>query len=342
MVVLVDEGPSGDVRGLIELSEELDGELRIIRMRYHLRAARAAGLLGVLKVARRLSREGTPIDLIHAHVHRMGWSGVLAGGVLRRPVVISEHSSEWPRRLMDPARLRRARIAFRHAALVCPVSKNLQRAIESYGVRARFRIVPNAVDTNIFHPSGTRNNSHGTRLINVALHVEVKGLDLLVRAFASVAAKRPDLSLELVGEGPLTPVLRELAGELGVRARVSFAGPLAAEDVADRLRRSDVFVLSSLNETGPRAVLEALCCGLPVVATDVGGVAEAVGNDGALVSTGDSEALARAVEDVADDLEGFDRAHIARRAVARWSFEAVGGAWDEIYRSIVPISRTRR
>ena len=93
-------------------------------------------------------------------------------------------------------------------------------------------------------------------------------------------------------------------------------------------------MLSSLGENMPLAVLEALCCGLPVAATDVGGVPEAVGADGALVPAGDAEALAAAIESVLDDYGRFDRAEIARRAAARWSFDAVGRIWDEIYRSL--------
>jgi glycosyltransferase involved in cell wall biosynthesis len=342
MVVLVDEGPSDRVKGLISLSEERDGDLRIVRMEYRPHTMQLAGLLGQLAVARRLAREGTPVDLIHAHIHRMGWPAVLAGGVLRRPVVITENSSEWPRRLMTPAKLRRAKVAFRRAALVCPVNERLQHAIESYGLRARFRIVPNTVETHVFHPSEEQPTGAPTRLVNVAHQVEVKGLDLLLRAFAAVSSRRPELTLALVGEGPLTPSLKQLAGELGVGQRVDFAGAALPEQIADRLRASDVFVLSSHSENMPLAVLEALCCGLPVAATDVGGVPEAVGEAGALAPAGDADALAHAIEEVIANFRRFDRAGIARRAAAHWSFEAVGGVWDEIYRSLAPVPRARR
>jgi glycosyltransferase involved in cell wall biosynthesis len=334
MVVLVDEGPSDCIHGLISLSEERDGELRIVRMAYRPKAVRLAGVLGALTVARRLAKEGIPVDLLHAHVHRMGWPAMLAGAVLRRPVVISEHSSEWPRGLMTPARLRRARIAFRRAALVCPVNRYLQQAIESYGVRATFRVVPNTVETRVFHPPDTWHGGSQIRVVNVALHVEVKGLGLLLRAFASVSARWPQLVLELIGEGPLTPTLKRLAMELGVGERVLFLGAVAPEEVANRLRLSDVFVLASHSENMPLAVLEALCCGLPVAATDVGGVPEAVGRDGVFAPSGNAASLAGALEEVISGFDRFDRADIARRAAARWSFEAVGGEWDQIYRSL--------
>jgi L-malate glycosyltransferase len=333
MVVLIDQGPSSRVRRLVQLEEDRDGPLRLFYMTYHPRAIRVAGVLGALRVARQLRREGTPVDLLHAHIHRMGWVAVLAGTALRRPVVITENSSEWPRRLMSPGRLRRAKFALEHAALVCPVNLRLQQAIESYGVRARFRIVPNTVDASVFRPGPGVDD--GERLINVARHVEVKGLDVLLRAFATVAAMTPEATLELVGDGPLTPSLRELAAELNIAERVEFSGPARPPQIAERLRSSDVFVLSSHSENMPLAVIEALCCGLPVAATDVGGVLEAVGqDDGALAPSGDPTALADAIRTVLARLDTYDHADIARRAAARWSFEAVGGVWDQIYRSL--------
>jgi glycosyltransferase involved in cell wall biosynthesis len=334
MVVLVDEGPSERVRGLIQLEESRDGSLRLVHLTYHPKAIRLAGVLAALRMARRLRREGTPVDLLHAHIHRMGWVAVLAGAVLRRPVVVTENSSEWPRRLMSPGRLRRAKFALEHAALVCPVNRRLQEAIESYGVRASFRIVPNTVDATVFRPAQGPAVHDGLRLVTVSRHVEVKGLDVLLRAFADVAPTTPEATLELVGDGPLTPSLQELAVELGVSGRVDFSGPARPDEIAERLRASDVFVLSSHSENMPLAALEALCCGLPVAATDVGGVPEAVGEDGALAPPGDPAALAEAIRTVLGRLDDYDRAEIARRAAGRFSFEAVGAQWDEIYRSL--------
>jgi L-malate glycosyltransferase len=334
VVVVVDEGPRSGVRGLFSLAESRDGPLRIIRLSYRASLGPIAFVPGVVAVARRLARDGTPVDLLHAHVHWMGWAAVQAGVLLRRPVVISEHSSEWPRRLISPRALWRARLAFRRAAVVCPVDMRLQHAIEAYGVRGRFRVVPNAVDTALFHPPSPERTSTPSRLVNVAQHVEVKGLDVLLRAYAMLAARRPGVTLELIGDGPLTPELERLAAELGVEGSVRFSGRADSERVATALRSADAFVLSSLSENLPVAVLEALCVGLPVVATDVGGVSAAVGADGELAPPGEAERLASALDALLDGYARFDRQDIAIRAGARWSFEAVGRVWDEIYRSL--------
>ena len=332
MVVVVDQGPSRRIRRPLALFEQRDGEFRDVGVAYRPSLGTAGYLAGVLAVAGRLAREGTPVDVVHAHVHRMGPPAVAAGGLLRRPVVISEHSSEWSRHTIGPAALRRARLTFPRAALVCPVNGELRMAIESYGVRARFRIVPNAVDTALFHPP-PKPGGERARLVNVALHVEVKALDVLLQAFAGLAGRRPDATLELIGDGPLTPQLRRLAAELGLGERVHFTGRLAPAEVAGRLRRADAFVLSSRSENLPVSLLEALCCGLPVVATSVGGVPKAVGADGELAPAGDAPGLAQAMAAALDERRIFDRPAIARRAAARYSFAAVGRVWDAIYRA---------
>jgi glycosyltransferase involved in cell wall biosynthesis len=333
MVVFVDEGPSSSVRGAFELTEERDGNLRVFHFAYRPRTGRLVFLPALLLLARRLAREGKPVDLIHAHIHRMAWPAALVAALLRRPFVVTENSSEWPRRLMTRGALRRARIAFPRAALVCPVSEPLRQAIESYGVNGNFRVVPNTVDVAVFYPAERRRHPP-TRLVNVAGHVEVKALDVLLRAFAQVAEGRPELLLEQIGEGPLTADLRALANDLEVAERVRFAGAATPAQIATALRSADLFVLSSLSENLPLALLEALCCGLPAVATDVGGVPDALGEDGALAPRGDAYALAAAIEGVLDGYEQFDREAIGRRAAARYSFESVGATWDEIYRSL--------
>jgi glycosyltransferase involved in cell wall biosynthesis len=117
---------------------------------------------------------------------------------------------------------------------------------------------------------------------------------------------------------------------------VRFVGPLDSHAVAAALRDSHVFVLASLFETQCIAVMEALCCGLPVVATKVGGVPEVVqdGDESVLAPPNDPEALARAVETILGRYPELDRTAFALRAAERFSLDAIGRIWDEIYRSL--------
>ena len=121
VVVLVDEGPRRGVRGALELPESRDEQLRIVRFDHRPHTGRVAYIPAVLTLARKLAREGTPVDVIHAHIHWMGWPAVIAGAILRRPVVISENSTEWPNHTISRRGLSQADSADITRVRICPV-----------------------------------------------------------------------------------------------------------------------------------------------------------------------------------------------------------------------------
>jgi glycosyltransferase involved in cell wall biosynthesis len=133
------------------------------------------------------------------------------------------------------------------------------------------------------------------RLLYVGELLPVKGVDVLIRACASLAGGPTAFSLRIAGEGPDRAKLAALADRLGLRDRVTFEGYVPNGDALWRLyRESDVFVLPSLSEGFPRVIYEAMSQGLPVVATSADGIAaELVGGvDAMLVPPGDEGALA--------------------------------------------------
>jgi glycosyltransferase involved in cell wall biosynthesis len=158
---------------------------------------------------------------------------------------------------------------------------------------------------------------------------------MLIRAFAGLAARWPKLELHIVGDGPERAALETLAKQLGLADMVKFLG--FRSDVDALLAQSHVFVLTSLSEGIPMAILEAMKSGLPVVATRVGGVPATVqeGVTGLLVESGDERAHVRAH---AAQIEQPDRAAaqgVAGHARARQEFsvEAMVGAYEATYRA---------
>jgi glycosyltransferase involved in cell wall biosynthesis len=123
----------------------------------------------------------------------------------------------------------------------------------------------------------------------------VKGHEWFLDAAARIARERDDARFLVVGDGPRRSELEGMARALGLADRVVFAG--ARDDVPALLRLMDVFVLSSVSEGSPNVVMEAMAAGVPVVATDVGGVSDAVGgpSSAVLVPPRDADALARGV-----------------------------------------------
>ncbi len=137
----------------------------------------------------------------------------------------------------------------------------------------------------------------GTRLIFVGRLVEQKGLSVLFEAMKSLSTDHPKLSLTVVGDGPDRAALERLADETGLGSQVLFTGSRSPQEVAELLTEADLFVLPSYAEGVPVVAMEALGCGLPVVASLVGGLTELVqeGVTGYLVRPGDSAQLAERI-----------------------------------------------
>jgi glycosyltransferase involved in cell wall biosynthesis len=147
-----------------------------------------------------------------------------------------------------------------------------------------------------------------------------------------VLARAPETTFLLVGAGPLAPPLQERVRRLGVADRVVFAG--ARSDVAAILRSSDVSVLTSSREGFSNVVIESLAAGLPMVATDVGGNAEAIeaGLSGFLFEPGDVAALSSRVLDLLLDEDLRSRmGQAARRRAERFSLERAARATLDLY-----------
>jgi glycosyltransferase involved in cell wall biosynthesis len=336
VAVLVDEPEPPPGRKPFSVSDQVEDGLRTFRIRHsRLPQLGTAGyLLGIRSALATLRGEGRPVELLHAHVHRAAWTALIVGTPARLPVVVSEHSSEWGETGIAPGALRRARISLRRADLVCPVSEYLRGRIEAQGIHARFRVVPNPVDTELFAPRAPGPRSGPARIVAVAALQPAKGIAQLIEALAGLGHK--DFALALIGDGPARAEYEKLAREAGVAERVAFRGQLPKPAVAALMREADFLVLPSLGETFSVVVAEALVCGLPVVATRVGGVPELVDEDsGLLVEPGSAEALRAGIERMLDGHADYSAERIRARAAGRWSLEAVGDQWTDVYRRVI-------
>ncbi|MEW5977040.1 MAG: glycosyltransferase [Acidobacteriota bacterium] len=164
-----------------------------------------------------------------------------------------------------------------------------------------------------------------------------KGIAYLIQAFSKLTGEFPEAELLVVGEGKERGPLQSLAAEHGVRKQVHFAG--LALDPIKYLAVMDVFVLPSLYEGLPNALLEAMAWGVPVVASSVGGVPEVIQHqiNGLLVAPGDAQAIAEAVRFVfTHPGEAQAMAQAARRCVEQhFSLSAMLGEYDELYEQLL-------
>jgi glycosyltransferase involved in cell wall biosynthesis len=337
VAVLVNEGHTPQPLRLFSVDDGVEDGLRTFRIRHSRipQLGTAGYLLGILTALRRLRREGRAPDLLHAHVHRAAWTAMIVGSLTRLPVVVSEHSSEFASSGISPGALRRARISFPRADLVCPVSEFLRAQIEAHGIEANFRVVPNPVDTDLFSAPRARTATQPARMIAVAALQPMKGVQHLLEALGRLAPQRSDFALDIVGDGPSRAEYEELARQAGLADRVVFHGFQPKPVVASLMQSADFFVLPSLGETFSVVVAEAMACGLPVLATRVGGVPELVDEQtGMLVEPGSAEALRAGIGRMLDHHGDYSRELIRERAVTRYSLDALGDTWTAVYRSV--------
>jgi glycosyltransferase involved in cell wall biosynthesis len=338
VVVMPSEAVRNPEFPAFSVSEELEDGVRTMRVRYRRPRVRPAALLfqiaGMISALRRLRREGWRPEIIHAHVYSAGLPALILGRCSGARVVVSEHYTGFQRGLISGSERVLARLTFRFADLVAPVSRDLGRQIRLLEPRARIRQVDNVVDAEVFHPPERRRTSDGARLLNVAALAAKKGHADLLDAVAILARERP-ITLDVVGDGELLEELRDRAVRLGLAEQVRFHGELPKEQVAAMMRDADLFVLPSLFENLPCVLIEAMASGLPCVATDVGGVSEL--SDGAAVqlsSAGNPAALARTIESALDARDVIDTAQLADQARRRFGYETVGRTWTEIYEQL--------
>jgi glycosyltransferase involved in cell wall biosynthesis len=241
-------------------------------------------------------REFQP-DLVSTHTAKAGWVGRAACARLRIPAIYTPHGlpvGDRMSRRASPFYGLAERVAARWGrAIVCVCESERRLALaQRIAPPEQLHVVHNGVRDV---PESLRASPAVSppRVVSVARFEAPKDQATLLAALARLADL--DWELELVGDGPDEAAIRALAGRLGIAARVRFLG--YQSDVAPMLARAQIFALSSRSEAFPRSVLEAMRAGLPVVASDVGGVSEAVesGITGAVVPRSDAQSLAEAL-----------------------------------------------
>jgi glycosyltransferase involved in cell wall biosynthesis len=282
--------------------------------------------------------------LIHAHSVRAALAGSLAAPVARVPLVYHVHSpasKDTTRRWMNLINARVERFSLRRANRLVAVSESIKKHMIRQGFDpSLITVVHNGVPPLCALP--LRRAPHGRwTLGTAALFRERKGIEILLRAIALVRSRGFPVRLRALGRfesADYERKIHELAADLGLSGIVEWTGFVG--DVTSELLGMDLFVLPSLFGEGlPMVLLEAMAAGVPAVAADVEGVAEALrhGQDGVLVPPGDHQALARAIIDV---IEGkYDWSAMRQSALKRqaqfFSERSMAQGVAEVYRQVL-------
>ncbi len=300
--------------------------------------------VGVRRELTALARSFRP-DVIHA---QYGDVGVVAAPVARQlgiPLVTTFHGYDASEQLQDARRRRWFPALTRDRNRVIVVAAALRRGLEDAGLDgARISVIPNGKDLSAY-PFRERRDPP-VRFVTVGRIVDKKGhLDALA-ALARLAAEGHPVELEIVGDGPLEPLVRARIAALGLGGRVHLAGALEHSAARGRMEASDAFLLCSRTaENGdreglPMVLLEAQALGLPCVSTRHAGIPEGIpaGNHFLLAEERDVDGIAAAIRRLRA-ASPEEIAAVSRRGLdhvrARHSLRAQGDALMDVYRAAV-------
>lgn len=259
----------------------------------------------------------------------------------KTPVIVTEHADpreDWTNRTWKGLR----RLSYRLASRVVSVSDGVDEYF-SWIPTVKRAVIPNPISlAEPDAPAGRPLALAWPRAVAAMGRLErEKGFDLLVDAFARLAADFPDWGLVILGDGSQRGPLESLAAGHGLRERVELPGVL--EDPFSTLKRADLFVLSSRSEGFGNALVEAMACGLPVIATECWHAPPGIvrhGVDGLLIPLEDVDALSAAMAQLmADDDQRRRLASEAVKAAQRFDLDRISQTWDELLEAVVGASR---
>lgn len=300
-----------------------------------------------LTVAMHNTAEKHNLDVLHAHyAFPHATSAWLAKQMLGRDdfrVVTTLHGTDITLVGQDPSYHSITEFSIQRSDRLTAVSEYLRReTVEHFDVPAeRITVVPNFVDLTAYRRDlepchRSKLSEPGEKIImHISNFRPVKRVEDVVRVFAGIS-RRLRSRLLLIGDGPDRGRAQQLADELGVGKRVLFLGK--QESVAELLACADLFLLTSSSESFGLVALEAMACGVPVVATRVGGVPEVVpdGVAGWLAPVGDIEAMVEhSVRVLSDDALWNSTSLAARAAAQEYSAESVVPRYEACYQEVL-------
>ncbi len=239
-----------------------------------------------------------PVSIIHAHTGSVSsWASIQAAKHYKIPCAVTYHGSEVHTALAGRQQgWKLCRDSFEAADLNLPVSRSLETILrDRVKPVGRCETLLLGVDRHRFFPASEL--SLEPRVLFVGRIERAKGVYDLLEAWVGVLAHHPNARLMMVGEDRTNGSFSQQAQSLGISGSLSLTGPLPGHHVADMMRQSRLFCLPSHKEGTPVCVMEALACGLPIVATRVGGIPDIVVDQktGILVGKANAQELADAL-----------------------------------------------
>jgi glycosyltransferase involved in cell wall biosynthesis len=275
------------------------------------------------------------------HVHMAFKAGIFARYlkiIYKIPYILTEHwTGYYPK---SPNSIYKSDILtiwftkwiIKGASLLLPVAFKLGTTINQFSP-VKFKVVPNAVDTKLFFYKPAVSNKF--KFIHPSTMSYVKNPEGILRA--AIELNNLGYEFEIIMIGGVSDALMEMAAQSGALNKyIFFKKEIPYVQVASEMQKSSALVLFSRFENLPCVILEALCCGLPIVSTDVGGIKEVINNSNGILVQSENEAeLKNAMKEMMDNVHRFYRDKISESASSKFNYSVVGKQIVDVYESVL-------
>ena len=284
-----------------------------------------------------ISQNGRP-SAVHVHVpYKAGLIALWLKKKYNLNYYVTEHWTGYDKTSTDnffsrPASFRyiNKKILNNSKNVIC-VSEDLAFKLSSIIPTLKTKVIPNTVNEKLFYFERTTHQTF--KFIHyVSAWRGQKNTEGLIKVFSKFHKIRQDW--ECIMYGPVQSDLAELVIKSGLGTHIKFTGEISYEKVGEIVRSASVFISFSNYENQPCSILEALCCGVPVIATKVGGIPEIINSqNGILIEPKNELQLFRAIEKILEEYSNYDKQAIAEDSKNKFSFYSVGEQLSLLYRS---------
>ncbi|MGD1043579.1 MAG: glycosyltransferase family 4 protein, partial [Sedimentisphaerales bacterium] len=288
---------------------------------------------------RRLLKENR-YDLVHAFFGLpTGWLCYRTAN--RLPYIISLRGSDVPGgharlqfeyKLLGPLLKR----IWADASVLVACSEGLKNRALRFLPSANIDIIPNGIDLDKFHPASSRELSGELKLLTVGRLSVTKRFEMLVEAVEILSKQGKNVRLTISGGGGLLDELENLVEQKKLADIINLTGRIESEKMPDVYGAHDMFVSASMQEGMSNAMLEAMASGLPIITTKCEGVEELISGNGVVVGTDSAEALAEAINNLAENKQAYNAmCALARRRAESFGWDKVADGYVKLYQQVL-------
>lgn len=276
-------------------------------------------------------------DIAHIHV---AYPAILAVPILKMPYIITEHFSGYHKISGFQWGAIKKKLSIKYlnkAKAILPVSNHLAKAIQEFAVQNKFIKISNVVDIDSFYPREKK--SEIFRFLHVSsLEERSKNISGILKGFKELYDLGFDFILQIGGDGDLDELKKKIA-DVGLKEDcLEIFGESSAEQISEMMRKAHCLVMFSHFENQPCTILEALCSGIPVISSNVGGISEEINEEnGILVPSGDMLQFVQSLKAMVQNYSDFDLKSIAQIARNKYSNDSIAKEISAVYFNVLNI-----